>query len=96
MSALIRNVVLPASVVLMIILQPLTLIAMVIAPECTVIGQQANAYKIISIVVFSVAYYLMAWRRPSLIAAIAIPVAQLVLGWWFLGYINSLPMSCPQ
>lgn len=96
MGAVMRNVLLAASVVLIIVLQPVTLVAMVIAPKCTGIEQQANFYKIVSIVVFSVAYYFLAWRRQSLIAAIAVPMAQIALGWWFLGYINSLPMSCPQ
>lgn len=96
MSAAMRNAILAFSMVLVIALQLLTLIAMVVAPECTGIGEQANTYKIVSIIVFSVAYYLLAWRWRSWIAAVAIPGAQIALGWWFLGYINSLPMTCPQ
>ncbi|MCU6453496.1 hypothetical protein LPN01_05345 [Sphingomonas sp. A2-49] len=96
MSPTMRNAILAFSMVLMIALQPLTLMAMVVAPECTGIGKQANTYKIVSIIVFSVAYCLLARRWQSWIAAVAIPVAQIALGWWFLFYVNSLPMTCPQ
>jgi len=91
-----RNLSMTVSAVLMIILQPITLIAMVIAPRCSGIEQQADAYKIVSICVFSGAYYLMVWRRQSLTAAIALPVSQIAVGGAFLSYINNLPMTCLQ
>ena len=96
MGAVMRNALLATSVVVMILLQPLTLIAMVIAPRCIGIEQQANIFKVVSIVAFSAAYYLLALRRASLRCAIVIPAAQIAVGWWFLGYINGLPMACPR
>lgn len=94
MGAAIRSLVFVASAILMIVLQLVTLLAMVIAPECTGIGDRVSLYKITSIIVSSMAYYLLALRRASLLAAVIIPLGQIALGWWFLGYINSLPMTC--
>lgn len=84
------------SAALMIALQLLTLVAMVIAPICSDIEQQANGYKIASVCGFVGVYYCLVLRRKSLIAAIALPAVQIVLSWLFLGYINSLPMTCPR
>lgn len=95
MGAAIRSLSFIASAILMVVLQAVTLLAMIIAPKCTGIGDRASLYKITSIVVFSMAYYILALRRASLVAAIIIPLVQVALGWWFLGYINSLPMTCP-
>ena len=96
MSKVARNIVLSISAVLIIALQPITLIAIVIAPWCSGITQMADAYKVASVLVFGGAYYILVWRRVSLIAAVAIPAAQIAMGWFFLGYLNGLPLGCPQ
>lgn len=94
MGTFTRNVIMSVSSVLMAVLQPITLIAMVIAPDCSGIMQTASAYKLVSICAFSGAYYILVWRRASLIAAIGLPATQIALGWLFLDYINGLPMTC--
>ena len=96
MSKVARNIVLSISAVLMIALQPLTLIAMVIAPRCSGVAQLADTYKVASVLVFGGAYYILVLRRFSLIAAVTIPAVQIAMGWFFLGYINGLPLGCPQ
>ena len=73
-----------------------TLLAMVIAPYCTGIMHKAGLYKIGSLCVFIPAFYVFAWRKNSLIFAILIPTLQIICGWMFAGYLNSLPMGCPQ
>jgi hypothetical protein len=72
-----------------------TLFAMVIAPYCTGIMHQADLYKLGSLCVFIPAFYFLAWRKNSLVAAILIPVIQIFSGLMFASYINSLPMTCP-
>ena len=94
MGTIARNIIMSVSAVLMVILQPITLIAMVIAPNCSGIMQTAGAYKLTSVCAFSSAYYILVLRRTSLIAAITLPAAQIALGWFVIGYLNRLPMTC--
>ena len=74
----------------------ITPLAMVVAPHCTGIPQKSAIYQIGSAILFPVAFYFLAWRRESIIAAVVIPVAQIALGIAFLNYISSLPLGCPQ
>ena len=96
MATVARNIALSLSALLMLVLQPSTLLAMVIAPQCSGIMQLADRYRFESILLFSVSYYFLVWRKVSLIAAVVIPAVRIALGWLFIRYINNLPMSCSQ
>lgn len=91
-----RQSVLVLSAVLMAALAVVTLVAMVIAPACTGIMQKADTYKIASLCFFVGAYYLLVWRRRSVIAAVMLPASQILSGLLFASYLNSLPLGCPQ
>lgn len=91
-----RQLVFVLSAVVMAAIAVLTLVAMVIAPTCTYIEQKADAYRVSSICVFAIAYYILIWRKRSLVASIFLPIVQIGMGLLFLRYINSLPMACPR
>jgi Na+/melibiose symporter-like transporter len=84
------------SAVLMAALALVTLLAIVIVPPCTGIMQKADTYKIASLCFFLGAYYLLAWRSRSVIAAVLLPASQILSGLLFASYLNSLPLGCPE
>jgi hypothetical protein len=91
-----RQTVLVLSAVLMAVLAVVTLFAMVLAPACTGIMQKADTYKIASLCFFLGAYYLLVWRRRSVIVAALLPASQILSGLLFASYLNSLSLGCPQ
>lgn len=91
-----RQSVLILSAVVMTALAALTLFAMVIVPPCTGIMQKVDTYKIASLCFFPGAYYLLAWRRRSMVAAVLLPVLQILSGVLFASYLNSMPLNCLQ
>lgn len=84
------------SAVVMAGLAVITLLAMVIAPECTGIAAKADVYKIISTCAFFATYYLLVWRRGSVMAAVTLLASQVASGLLFVSYIDSLPLGCLQ
>jgi len=96
MNPALKRSVIALLAVVMLGIAALTLIAMVIAPPCTGIMHKADTYKISSLCIFLPAFYVLAWRRRSVVAAILIPIVQISANIIFINYINSLPLGCPQ
>lgn len=91
-----RHVVFAFSAVLMIALALMTLFAMIVAPPCTGVMQKANFYKIVSLCVSLGSYYVLAWRRGSVFAAMLLPASQIISGLLFINYLNSFPLGCAE
>lgn len=78
----------------MALLAAVTFLAMVVAPVCSGIVQQAGLYRIASVLLFGALFVMFALVRRSLVAAVLIPIAQGVAGLSFAEYLNSIPVTC--